>query len=129
MARMNGRAILGTVFGDEAVRRMEGNAPYYLVDSSDVLTPLNDQGRCALSELATGGGYDVVNTPNTEPLVRRLVVERPELFPVANDVATALRSLVVANDNGRLRTAQAVAIHLDSLVDVSDQFAVLAIRG
>lgn len=129
MALMTERAILSAVFGDHAVERMEAHAPYYLIDSSDVLTAVNDQGRCALSELAEGGDFLVATTPHTEPVMRLIVGRRPELVPVANDVAQALRSLVVANDNGRLRTDDGVARFLDGIEEVSDRFATMAIAG
>jgi hypothetical protein len=126
---MTEREILASVFGEHAIDRLVGHAPYDLVDSSDVLTPINRGGRCALSELAQGSRFaDVGNTPTTEPVVRRIVKMEPGWLSHANDVARAIRDVVIANDGGRFRTPGGVEMFLDSPVDVSEGF-VTWVRG
>lgn len=128
MIYMTEREILESVFGEHAVDRLVGHAPYDLVDSSDVLTPLNREGRCALAEIAAASGMAVSMSPTTEPVIKLVVGRHPDLIPCANDVARSVRDVVIANDGGRFRTPGGVEVFLDTRVDVSERFASWAKR-
>lgn len=117
------REILASVFGKHAVDRLEAHAPYDQVDSSDVLTPVNRDARCALSELGDGAGFTVTASPATEPLIRIIVDRYPSLMACANDVGRSVRAVMVANDGGQFRSPGGVRAFLDRQVDVSQQLA------